>query len=72
MLKLYYKWRLRAAYLHWRSIGLDMDCGLKMARVFKPGEFLRTEERCMKYAKILRAMGDDVPLVPGEDSDWNG
>ncbi len=62
----YHKSRLKAAYLHWRRLGDDLDCGLHMARVIRGPAFSRAEERCMNHAAALRELGQEVPPVPGE------
>ncbi len=62
----WHKSRLRSAYLKWRSIGSDLDCGLSLARVIRPTPFVQTETAMHKHAEALRALGESVPVMPGE------
>ena len=62
----FYKRLLTAAYTDWLACGSDLDCGLHLAKHIKASQFAAIESRCKKYAKKLRALGAEVPPVPGE------
>ncbi len=67
MKRWWFKRRLRAAYLRWRSAGDDMSCGLHMAQYIRPRQFMTAEAKCQKWARRLRALGEAVPPVPGDE-----
>ncbi len=61
------KWRLRCKYIRWNDILDEYPCGMHIARTISP-RLSDLEHGMNKLLKKLKALGEDVPKMPWEET----